>query len=251
MDATDAFEDFSCPLFGEAECAALFERLLDLEAFWLPRHPSLPFHTLGATNYYDITANPDRPYERLAAQYNPFLLANFPDVYAALIAALQERLQAPVQFHDGAALPGFHIFGDDPAFAPDPSQDVTHAQWFQRRDQGGHPGNPIHVDTAHRALGLAGPTLSLTLPIRLPAGGAGLRIWPLRAEDGRGLTQEGLRELFGRTFPRDVIYRPGEVLVHCGDWYHQARGLPVLAGDYRMTLQGHGVRLDDGWHLFW
>lgn len=239
-------EEFRCTLFDAADCTALFDRLLEVDAFWIPRHPSLPFHTLGATNYYDITANPARPYARLAAQYNPLLRSVFADVYATLPAVLGDRLGAPVRFHEGAALPGFHIFGGDPAFAADPRHDVTHAEWFRRRDGGGYPGNPIHVDTAHRALGLAGPTLSLTLPIQLPADGAGLRIWPLREEEGRGL-----RDLTARAPARDLAYRPGEMLVHCGDWYHQARGLPVHAGEYRITLQGHGVRLDDGWHLFW
>jgi hypothetical protein len=240
-----------CRLLGEEACARVGEDLLDVEPFWLPRHPRLPFHTLGATNYYDITANPARPYERLARQYNPLLLGCFRPLYRSLCACLGERLGARVTFAEGAALPGFHIFAADPAFAPSGDHDVTHAQWFARRDLGGHPGNPIHVDRAHRALGFEGETLSFTLPIRLPGQGAGLRIWPLQESDRRGLDEPGLQALLAATPHRDHAYAPGELLVHCGDWYHQARGLPVSPGDYRITLQGHGVRRDDGWHLFW
>lgn len=242
---------FRLPLLDKAACAALFERLLDVEAFWIARHPTLPFHTLGATNYYDITANPLRPYDGLTAQYNPLLRSLFDDLYVALSALLAGHLGAAVHYHEGSALPGFHIFGGDPAFAPDPSHDVTHADWFQRRDGGRFPGNPIHVDTAHRALGLQGPTLSVTLPVRLPDTGAGLRLWPLQESDARGLLPHGLRELFRRTPFTDETYSEGEVIVHDGNWFHQARGLPRRAGDYRVTLQGHGVRMDDGWHLFW
>lgn len=248
---TARLEEFRCTLFTAAECATLVERLLDLEAFWIPRHRRLPFHTLGATNYYDITGNPARPYDRLARQYNPFLLNNFAEVYTALRAALAERLGAPVRFREGAALPGFHIFGADPAFAPGPHLDVTHTQWFQRRDGDGVPGNPIHVDTAHRALGLSGPTLSCTLALRLPASGAGLKIWPLLEEDTAGLGEPERLDRLNRTPAREVAYTEGALFVHSGDWHHQARGLPSEPGEHRITLQGHGVRRDDGWHLFW
>ena len=251
MAEAGRLEEFQCPLFDADDCAALVERLFDLEGFWIERHPSLPFHTLGATNYYDITANPARPYERLARQYNPFLLNNFGGIYAALTAALARRLEAPVQFHEGAALPGFHIFGADPVFTPSPQHDITHAQWFERRDGNAFPGNPIHVDTAHRPLGLQEPTLSCTLSLRLPSTGAGLKVWPLLEEHGRGLTQPQLMDLLNRTPARYAPYTVGTLFVHSGDWYHQARGLPYLPGEYRITLQGHGVRMDGRWHLFW
>ncbi|WP_232436940.1 hypothetical protein [Burkholderia ubonensis] len=246
------------PLVSAGTSHALAERVLDLEAFWLPRHPSLPFHTLGATNYYDITANPARPYERLAQQYNPLLRACFAELYDALAVALGERLQAPVTWLAGAALPGFHVFGAHPAFAASHEHDVLHGDWFARRDGAGFPGNPIHVDTAHLALGLAPEpdgagrrTVSFTLPLRVPRDGAGMKRWPLRQDDLAGLTPASRLARLQCTPARHVAYRPGMLFLHTGDCFHQARGFPTRQGDYRITLQGHGAWLDHAWRLFW
>ncbi|RKP46823.1 hypothetical protein [Trinickia fusca] len=255
--APDDFE-FELPLFTCGESEALVERVLDLEAFWLARHASLPFHTLGATNYYDITANPARPYERLARQYNPFLIDAFACVYEALLTALGECLRAPVTFLADAALPGFHIFGGHPDFAARPEHDVMHDVWFMRRDGAGFPGNPIHVDTAHRALGLApGPsgnghaTFSFTLPLGLPRAGAGLRLWSLRCDDVAHLDSACQQQRLQVAPARHIAYRPGTLFLHAGDRFHQARGLPVAHGEYRITLQGHAVWLNQAWRLFW
>ena len=250
--------EFQLQLFSQAAAADIVQRLLDLDAFWLPRHPHLPFYTLGATNYYDITGNPAKPYLRLAQQYNPFLRENFGEVYATLLAGLQERLGQPVGFLPDAALPGFHIFGGHADFAVGDQHDILHGAWFQRRDGHGFPGNPIHTDTAHLALGLpaavAGaplPTLSFTLALSLPQGGAGMKIWPLRMADIGDLGGQEQMQLLQGCASRLVAYQAGSLFVHSGDYYHQARGLPVQEGQYRITLQGHGAWFDGQWRLFW
>lgn len=255
--AADCLE-FQETLFDQAMCAEIVERLHDLDAFWLPRHPHLPFYTLGATNYYDITANPQRPYRRLAQQYNPLLLERFPELYAALLSTLRARLQQPIDFLPGAALPGFHIFEAHPDFAAGAGHDILHGAWFRQRDGMGFPGNPIHVDTAHLALGLpavvagqALPTLSLTLPLCVPQEGAGLKLWPLCAADLDALDEAAQMQRLRCSASRQVEYRPGRLLVHDGDCYHQARGLPVQGGQYRITLQGHGAWIENQWRLFW
>ncbi|HLX03775.1 MAG TPA: hypothetical protein VKS80_16840 [Trinickia sp.] len=256
----DALE-YELPLVTAELGAALAERVLDLEAFWLPRHERLPFHTLGATNYYDITANPARPYEHLARQYNALLLDCFADLYGTLVATLGEHLRQPASWLAGAALPGFHIFGAHREFAARAEHDVLHGDWFTRRDGAGFPGNPIHVDTAHRALGVVGligdrsaddpPTLSFTLPLCLPREGAGMKLWPLGLDALAHLDRAGQLERLGTSATRFVAYRAGTLFLHSGTCFHQARGLPVTPGDYRITLQGHGVWLDGEWRLFW
>ncbi|AEK61882.1 hypothetical protein CFU_2052 [Collimonas fungivorans Ter331] len=258
MPTTAIHPEFHLRLFSQAAADDIVQRLLNLDAFWLPRHPQLPFYTLGATNYYDITGNPAKPYLRLARQYNPFLLENFSDVYRALLAGLQEQLGQPVDFLADAALPGFHIFGGHADFTARDEHDVLHGEWFQRRDGHGFPGNPIHVDTAHLALGLpaavAGvplPTLSFTLALCLPEEGAGMKIWPLRLANIADLGGQQQMQLLQDCASRLVAYQAGGLFVHSGDYYHQARGLPVQDGQYRITLQGHGAWLDGQWRLFW
>ncbi|NRO97469.1 hypothetical protein GWC77_16215 [Paraburkholderia sp. NMBU_R16] len=246
------------PLFSAGQGAAFAERARDLDAFWLPRHARLPFYTLGATNYYDITANPARPYERLARQYNPLLRECFAQLYDTLVAGLAEHLRRPVTFLAGSALPGFHIFDGHPEFAPRAEHDVLHRVWFTRRDGPEFPGNPIHVDTAHGALDLANvsvpnlpPTLSFTLPLGLPREGAGMALWPLGVADLAHLDGASQLERLRASPTRFVAYRPGTLFLHSGTCYHQARGLPVTPGDHRITLQGHGIWIDGAWRLFW
>ena len=246
------------PIFSSERGAAFAERVRDLDAFWLSRHIRLPFYTLGATNYYDITANPARPYERLARQYNALLRECFAQLYDALAAALADHLRQPVTFLAGSALPGFHIFEGHPEFAPRAEHDVLHRVWFTRRDGPDFPGNPIHVDTAHGALDLANvclphlpPTLSFTLPLGLPREGAGMALWPLGVADLAHLDGAHQLERLRASSTRFVAYRSGTLFLHSGACYHQARGLPVTPGEYRITLQGHGIWIDGAWRLFW
>ncbi|QDQ27992.1 hypothetical protein FNU76_17475 [Chitinimonas arctica] len=252
MTLSAPIDEFFLPIGDAASCRDWHEQLLDLEAFWISRHSRLPFFTLGATNYYDLSANPAKPYERLARQYNPLLRSCFGGLYERLRAQLQARLGQPVGWladNQIAALPGFHLFQGHAAFAG--GGEVTHAQWFRQRDGAAFPGNPVHTDTAHLALGLSGATLSFTLPIVLPEAGAGLRCWPVAAADTARLGDAALLARLADSPPREIRYQVGQMLVHSGETYHQARGLPCRAGEQRMTLQGHGVLRDGAWQLFW
>jgi hypothetical protein len=239
-------------------CALICEKLMNMDAFWLSRHAELPFYTLGATNYYDISANPARPYAQLARKYNPFMRTEFALMYQALLQTLRQYLNAEVEFLADAALPGFHIFQGHPALREDASADVMHASWFTRRDANAFPGNPIHVDSAHLAVGLPEfsdggklPTLSFTLAIALPKTGAGLRIWPLTTADTQALDEHEKLALLQATPYHSEVYQCGKLFLHSGDFYHQARGLPIDPDDYRITLQGHAAWWRQRWRLFW
>ena len=249
-----AVEDGMLPVCSRDDCARIQEQLLDLQAFWIPRHPRFPFHTLGATNYYDLAASLTRPYFRLAQQYNALLLECFGGLFEQLRLALEEHLNGSVAWladSRPAALPGFHLFLGHERFAEGEQTDVTHAQWFARRDGEDFPGNPVHADTAHLALGLEGPTLSFTLPIALPRSGAGMRVWPVRRAQAQGLADTALLGQLSNLAFVDMSYTPGRLWLHGGDAYHKALGLPRHEEDVRFTLQGHGVWHDDRWQLFW
>lgn len=249
----------SLPLLAQDECTRLCEHLLLLDAFWLARHPHLPFHTLGATNYYDLSANPARPYAQLARKYNPFLQHEFGSLYQQVLACLRAHLQEEVEMLEGAALPGFHIFGGDPAFSAGLEADIMHSSWFSKRDGTDFPGNPIHVDTAHLALGLPVQDeqghklriLSFTLALDMPRAGAGLRLWPLQAADVAGLSDAQKLQRLRATPSHEHAYQCGALFLHCGDYYHQARGLPLVQDEWRITLQGHGAWWQGRWQLFW
>lgn len=247
------------PLLSASETEGIVEQLFAIDAFWLPRHQNLPFFTLGATNYYDLTANHSKPYWKLARQYNPFLLENFAELYARLRTSLEQHMQEPVEYLEHAALPGFQIFAGDPTFSPSHQRhDIMHDTWLGKRDGSAYPGNPIHVDAAclAEARRLAArdgqsTTISFTLPLLLPQHGAGLKIWPLTADDTQGLSTPAQLQLFHSTPARLIEYVPGSLFVHSGAEYHQAHGLPTQAGEMRITLQGHGIRQGQVWQLFW
>lgn len=246
------------PLLQRAECDALAASLRELDAFWLPRHPRLPFHTLGATHYYDLAAGSAARYQQRAAQYNRLLMAQFAGLYERLRAALATGLAAPVSYRQDAALPGFQLFAAAPDFGPGQDRDVMQAQWLATRHAEAYPGNPIHIDHAHRCLrwppGIDPdrlPTLSFTLPIELPASGAGLRLWPRSGADLAHCSEPQRLQALQCSPPHELSYQPGQLLLHSGQAYHQARGLPWQDGDMRITLQGNGLQVDGRWQLFW
>ncbi|OEZ50399.1 hypothetical protein JAB1_15140 [Janthinobacterium sp. MP5059B] len=250
--SAEEIASFHLPVLTQQQCADVVERLLDLEPFWLRRTRHFPIHTLGATYYYDIVGMPARPYERLARQYNPFLLDNFGEVYDALLASLGAALGQPVVYHPALALPGFHMFGGHPALRASEDLDLVHEQWQGGRETTDFPGNPIHLDRGHLAVGLgAAPTLSVTLLIAAAGRGAGMKMWPFGLERTGNLDESEILALLQREPFEQIHYQTGAAFIHSGRRYHQARGFDGAPGDYRITLQGHAVWQGGQWQLFW
>lgn len=106
-----------------------------------------------------------------------------------------------------APLPGFHIFEID-------------------GDEWANNGLPelAHFDLQFHYLGTEltlEATLSFTLPLELPSGGAGFAVWELDEADA---TRRNLSAaVFGR----------------------------ATASGRRITLQGHGVRRAGRWTIYW
>jgi hypothetical protein len=93
--------------------------------------------------------------------------------------------------------------------------------------------------------------ISITLPIRLPASGAGLRVWDLSLFEIQSRSRDEARAL-ARAAPSHVhTYRAGELVCHRGHLLHQVAPWPSRPGDERITLQGHGLHYDGAWHLYW
>ena len=162
--------------------------------------------TLGAASYLDGPAC-----DRLARNTNPVLLATFGDLYDRLGKHFEAALHAPVGYDPAIALPGFHVFVCGPQMRGEQAR--------------------IHRDTPHLQRAWDGPIsdpFSFTLPVRLPAAGGGLNYWV-------GLAA------------RYLPYEPGRLYVVGPDVVHQiANRVDLADGEYRVTLQGHGVRRSDG-----
>lgn len=133
---------------------------------------------------------------------------------------------------------------------------------------------PPHV--AGRLNTAAHPTLSMTLSLQLPSlDPQGLRHYPIHWDkEQQRLLGEGGAEDLGpgmegvlRTFEMNYAnylklrdagrwavhkYTVGSLSLHSGDEYH-AQEYPhkFALGDMRITLQMHGMWVDDAWQIFW
>ncbi|MEQ8232278.1 MAG: hypothetical protein RLW61_20875 [Gammaproteobacteria bacterium] len=232
-----------------AACADIASRVHALREHWVARDDA-DFHTLGAALYldrptsetrtrFDLPAADPARYAALATRLNPLLEAQFGALYRALAEALETLLDAPVRCAPALALPGFHIFGAHPRYATQ----AAHVPHFDRQYECIDWPDTEAIDFA--------AAISVTLPIRLPASGGGLRVWDLNLFEVQALGPEAARERARRAASRVHRYRPGELVCHRGHLLHQIQPWPARAADERLTLQAHGLFFDDAWQLYW
>jgi hypothetical protein len=93
-------------------------------------------------------------------------------------------------------------------------------------------------------------TLSFTLPVEEPSGGCSLAIWPVHHDavkpDFDALTHAA------NTPAQTLRYTRGHMVVHDGLLLHAIGAASVAAPKgYRITFQGHGVKVSGNWKLYW
>jgi hypothetical protein len=222
------------PLLSAAECEELRGRVMALREHWVGRGEG--FFSLATAAYLDAADSHAR-YLQQASLTNPILRENFADVYEVLRAFLDDRLPEAVAVTSALALPGFHIFDFDgrPCDLDRPA-DRAHfdLQWISAL--------PGRAPTA---------TLSFTVAIEHPTGGAALEVWPLSYDEASRLDGP-VGDYAGSHGSRRVAYRSGCVTVHDGHILHAigSSDSPRPLGR-RITLQGHGALLDGAWVLYW
>ena len=224
------------PLFDPQECSSLGDRVLSLREHWTIRAGGL-FYTLGAASYLDAPSQ-HAAYLDCAQKSNAVLLKSFPWLYQRIVNFFSETLREPAFFGPGyTALPGFHIFllkGYDRN-----QDDVSSRAHFDLQWKHALPG----YDGAK--------TLSFTVLIEQPEGGAAMEMWKLRYSgveaQGSSVTQ------FASSNPSCAVnYERGAIVVHDGYHLHAIGRAGVRAPTgRRVTIQGHGIRTDDGWLLYW
>jgi|ERR1700733_832630 hypothetical protein len=222
-------------LLDTDECETVRNELLALRDYWSPRSGG-GFFTLGAAAYLDAVPH-HSVYLDAANAINPVLCRSFGLLLERVRRFFETSLGNGAFFDMRYALPGFHIFvfdgsdrsGDDPA--PRAHFDL---QWMHAI-----PGRT------------PSETLSFTLLIEEPSGGASLAVWGARCEDVVKLGVTSIEYASIRP-PETVTYARGGIVIHDGLILH-AIGSPSVSSPkgYRITLQGHGVRLPQGWLLYW
>lgn len=233
---------------GEYACAEIAQQVNGLQDRWTRRSGNIEYFTLGTASYLDgaifsLRRNKSRDdYLAAAAATNSILSIEFGELYNDLLAFLKDQLQEPVNYDEHLALPGFHIFEFDGA-----------------QLEVGDPAERAHFDMQFaRAIPGAIPeaTISFTLPLKQPSGGAGLAIWPLRREVVLQQRRNGARQSM-RTFARQnpcerVKYTIGQMIMFDGFLLHAIDSPQVSAPQgQRITLQGHGIRNDGRWTIYW
>jgi hypothetical protein len=238
----------SLPVLDPVQCALVREQVLAQREHWSPRGGEPPwFHTLGAAAYID--AGGERPeqgseYTAKTAVLNPILRARFGWVHNMVKYALSVHLNACVRDDPELALPGFHIWlGLSVPTSPDMSR---------------------HFDLQYRQLPWSGRAradhscpLSFTLPIVMPRAGGGLNSWDVTLEEREAQFRSSsgaptVEELVQQRVLTHHPYSPGVLVLHSGHLLHQIAPVDtVYPDDERITLQGHALRCDGEWVIYW
>ena len=182
-----------------------------LKDYWISRSDYFGFWTLGRCTYLD-GRTPE--YAREIAILNPILRQEFYSLYNTVIYHLSNQFGESVVLNDQYAHPSFHVFAASPIL-------LTQAGLW-------------HTDYPHTTLGLdAIDPWAFTLAVKLPSGGAGLDYIDCEEERYLPYVEKGL-------------------VGHDGSVSHRIASLKTyVPGEFRITLQGHVVRINRQLTLFW
>jgi len=218
---------FSAELFSPAEAAAIGTAAKEVPARLC--HGAGGLVTIGEALY----RNRDRLdyYTACARAENRLLYRHFRLAHDRVATFFERRYALPVVFAEELAVPGFHVFGFE---AP-----------------GEYGGGGWHVDALETQLPYlmarkadVTAVVNFTVPFELPDGGSGMDL----ESDVPG-APPGCR---GGGQAITVPYRTGTMLFTESELWHRIGASRCLSpGQRRVTYQGHGVRLDDRWILFW
>jgi hypothetical protein len=235
MTGGEAIPPSEHDVLTESECAYVRDAVLALREHWTQRGEG-GFFTLGAASYLDAPNQRDA-YLEAARATNPVLHASFEGLLERVRLFFEEFLGEPVRFDPRYALPGFHVFvlhGSDRSQDNPARRAHFDLQW-------------MHVFPEHVPAG----TLSFTLPIEEPTGGASMALWHARYQDA--LDMRFTAGQYASRHPWQTLeYTRGRIVVHDGLILHAIGAARMTRPKgLRVTVQGHGLRLPAGWVLYW
>ena len=245
------------------------ERVDLLKDWWIPRgiycgeggftaseENPVDFYTLGVATYIDGITDIQYYYDYIKSQ-NPVFKDYFSWLYDLVIYNLWGEI-GECQVADFLAYPGFHIFGTKPNEPPKMATKMYMEQ----------PSATIHVDLQHeqheflwshfKEVDLEN-TLSFTLPIQVPTNGGGLNTWEEESMKQYEIDNEYTKHMKELDYskwgdygePTVLPYTAGEMFYFIGSLVHQiAPAYNADFNDRRISLQGHGVKCDGVWQLY-
>lgn len=227
-------------LLSLEECSEIRDRIHSLREHWIRRRPDVPFFTLGTASYLDAPNGRAQQYREGAQRTNPILAEHFSELHRRLLDKLAEEVGERCLLVPDVAYPGFHVFGSHPMFTK-PLASVHFDMQYLSIDWSAH--GELDFDRQ----------LSITLSIKLPAGGGGLRVWNINQLDLRRMTEAQAAEAKRlNAEPEYHPYRVGAMVLHSGHQLHQIAPAPQqIPGDERITMQAHAVPGRNGWIVYW
>jgi hypothetical protein len=187
------------------------DKVFRLQQHWISRSDEFTFYTLGRCSYLD---GKTPAYHEEIKTLNPILLKEFDSLYGIILDHLSTQFNEPIAISNRLAVPSFHIFKSSPFL-------LTHAGLW-------------HQDYPHLTLDLgAVDPYAFTVAIKLPSGGAGLDY----IEDG---------------IQKHLPYEEKDFIGHDGTVLHRIASMrDYVPDEYRITLQGHLIRIDGVLTMFW
>ena len=238
------------------------------------------YYTLGSTLYMDARDRGWKSYKNLSEMYNRVLIKKLGWLYERFIFEMSEYL-GECKYEDDLALPGFHIY----EFGTAPDKRKHHrclhydGQWWYGRNY--FKEKYTNIDFRNQ--------LSYTFTIKVPHNGAAIALWDL--PDNKRKKAERIQSMFPhdvidryqtldyvkeikdnktiedpwkfKLFDEDcgdleqympvvIPHLEGHSFYYYGMIMHQMiLGDDFNRGDYRITFQGHGLKCDGIWRLFW
>jgi hypothetical protein len=196
------------PFFTQAQCLETAGKIFGLHQFLIDRGG---FYTLGASAYLEDP----KAYPAIANAFNMILEAGFPEMYNLIRLTLHEHFKLPVgRVEANTGLPSFHVFDADSAeLTPEYHSDEPYTRVSELQN--------IEWDRP----------FTFTVPIMMPASGASVDFW-WEVTDSRC---------------ENIQYELGKMYIHDGQTMHRiSNAHPLTEGEYRVTLQGHGVHTGEG-----
>lgn len=223
----------------QEECKRVRDILFGLKEHWINRTSNfLPFFSMGAASYLDVTTNDQTAYYEAASRSNPILERYFPSLYETLEEKLSDILQMPVGYAKSLALPGFHIFLADKIF-----ENTIASTHFNMQFK------PLKWD--YKNIDFEHP-ISFSCPIALPEAPSGLNYWEITKEETTKLGQEEIEQLKSSKEMKFHSYSLGKLALHRGLILHQiAPYQNIKPTDEHITLQGHGIVCDGKMRIYW
>lgn len=204
----------------------LLKLLFENEPLWEKRpertaYRNSPFYTVGAPIYLDLNSEADYPnYTQKVAYFN-----NVTSAFTSEMGEIFLAVDWNFRLLSGVSKPGFHIF------PPHPTSQYFFGKFHEDRQWGVFPKLPEIPNDWLSSL-TAESHFSFTYVLKLPQAGGGLYI--------------GDKNNY---YP----YEQNALYVHSGQFLHAIAPTPgpVLPCDWRITLQGHGFKLDGNTYLYW